>query len=208
MSSAQADDGQLWRQFHGSWQDWKQLIMEVPLLALLLLSITLWWYVTQYLAPKKPPGPWPWPIVGNLLNISWSKKLPHQTLQDLAAKYGGFMYLRLGMQVITSVCIYFTKTYVNMCVDCEGGNSPHSMWLGVLNHLKCFWWKGELLSHETWGGTCLSQKRVSSGIHCCHFVAETEKHDTFRSRWCSWNKLQAIFFWISGHHHPEIYLKL
>ena len=98
MSSAQADEGQVWRQFHGSWQDLKQLIVGVPLPALLLLLVTLlWWSVTQYQAPKKPPGPWSWPIVGNLPTISLSKKLPHQALRDLAAKYGGFMYLRLGM---------------------------------------------------------------------------------------------------------------
>lgn len=106
MSSAQADDDQLRRQFHARWQDWKQLIVEVPLPALLLLLITLWWYVTQYQAPKKPPGPWSWPILGNLPTLSWSKKLPHQTLRDLAAKHGGFMYLRLGMQVVTTVYIY------------------------------------------------------------------------------------------------------
>ena len=115
MSSAQAGDGQLWRQMYGSWQDWKQLIVEVPLPALLLLLITLWWYMTQYLTPKKPPGPWSWPIVGNLPTISWSKKLPHQTLQDLAAKYGGFMYLRLGMQVITSVYVYHRNLWPYMC---------------------------------------------------------------------------------------------
>ena len=107
MSGVQAVDNQLWRRFHGSWQDWKQLIVEVPLPALLLLLITvLWWCVTLYQAPKKPPGPWAWPIVGNLPTISLGKKLPHQTLRDLAAKYGGFMYLRLGMQVDTRHCVY------------------------------------------------------------------------------------------------------
>ena len=118
MSSAQADEDQWWRQFHGRWQDWNQLIVQVPLPALLVLFITLWWFVTRYQAPKKPPGPWAWPILGNLPTISSSKKLPHQTLRDLAAKYGGFMYLRLGMQVAT--------TYDHICVDCEGGNSALS----------------------------------------------------------------------------------
>ena len=145
MSSAQVDDGHLWRQFNGSWQDWKQLIVDVPLPALLLLLITLWWYVTQYLAPKKPPGPWSWPILGNLPTLSRSKKLPHQTLRDLAAKYGGLMYLRMGMQFITSVYIYHQNLCVEQCM-CRAWGWQLSAFYVVrrLNHLKCFWWKGEL----------------------------------------------------------------
>lgn len=40
-----------------------------------------------------PPGPWPWPIVGNFLSLS---DLPYRSLQKLANKYGGLMYLQLG----------------------------------------------------------------------------------------------------------------
>jgi cytochrome P450 len=40
-----------------------------------------------------PPGPWPWPIVGNLLMLG---KNPHLTLTRWAESYGPLMHLQLG----------------------------------------------------------------------------------------------------------------
>ena len=42
---------------------------------------------------KLPPGPAPLPILGNLTALSG---LPHRSLEKLARKYGGLVYLRLG----------------------------------------------------------------------------------------------------------------
>ena len=54
------------------------------------------------------PGPWPWPIVGNL-GLLYTP-LPHRTLQKLSNKYGGLMYLQLGTihdaQVSCGSCIH------------------------------------------------------------------------------------------------------
>ncbi|GLJ09020.1 hypothetical protein SUGI_0100090 [Cryptomeria japonica] len=42
---------------------------------------------------KLPPGPRPWPVVGNLHLLG---NLPHQALAALAKKYGPILLLRLG----------------------------------------------------------------------------------------------------------------
>ncbi|CAL4922772.1 unnamed protein product [Urochloa decumbens] len=42
---------------------------------------------------KLPPGPRPWPVIGNLNLIG---PLPHRSLHELSARYGPLMSLRLG----------------------------------------------------------------------------------------------------------------
>lgn len=41
-----------------------------------------------------PPGPKPWPLVGNLPHLG---AVPHHSIAALARKYGPLMYLRLGV---------------------------------------------------------------------------------------------------------------
>jgi hypothetical protein len=45
---------------------------------------------------RLPPGPWPWPVVGNLLQLCQGGKNLHKTFASLAQQYGPIVYLRLG----------------------------------------------------------------------------------------------------------------
>lgn len=57
---------------------------------ILLKSIT---YIRGCKKYNLPPGPKPWPIIGNLNLIG---ALPHRSLNELSKKYGPLMYLRFG----------------------------------------------------------------------------------------------------------------
>lgn len=57
--------------------------LSVPLLRLLLTRR----------GPPLPPGPWQWPVIGNMLMMG---QLTHRGLAALAGRYGGLFHLRLG----------------------------------------------------------------------------------------------------------------
>nr|AAG49298.1 putative flavonoid 3'-hydroxylase [Callistephus chinensis] len=62
---------------------------------------------------RLPPGPTPWPIVGNLPHLGM---IPHHSLAALAQKYGPLMHLRLGFVDVVvaasaSVAAQFLKTH-------------------------------------------------------------------------------------------------
>lgn len=71
--------------------------MTGPALVASLLVIVVLVFL-QRSRKKLPPGPVPWPVVGNFPAISGA--LPHRVLRRLADKYGGLMYLRLGTKAI------------------------------------------------------------------------------------------------------------
>lgn len=76
-------------------------ILHAGLLSV-LLTILVAIFVHLILQERKkrtsllPPGPRPWPILGNLPSLAWADRLPHKSLRVLAVKFGGLMYLRLG----------------------------------------------------------------------------------------------------------------
>ncbi|KAK4418736.1 cytochrome [Sesamum alatum] len=77
-------------------------------LTLLLVLLSIAWISSLVLtsnsrarkSPKLPPGPYPFPIIGNILRLG---SQPHRSLAKLSTKYGPVMSLKLGS--ITTVVI-------------------------------------------------------------------------------------------------------
>lgn len=64
---------------------------------LVVLSFVVWHFLRSNLrlrrSGKLPPGPYPFPIISNILQLG---KNPHQSLTKLSKIYGPLMYLKLG----------------------------------------------------------------------------------------------------------------
>ena len=83
-------------------------------------SLTLAWLATiallllsHYLRRRKvnlPPGPKPWPIIGNLNLIG---SLPHRSIHELSLKYGPIMQLRFGsFPVVVGSSVEMAKAFL------------------------------------------------------------------------------------------------
>lgn len=79
------------------------IVLETPFsslllpLALLLLPLFIWLYVSSRCQKRLPPSPPKFPIVGNLFQLG---TYPHRSLQALSRKYGSFMMIHLGSKPI------------------------------------------------------------------------------------------------------------
>ncbi|XP_053159498.1 cytochrome P450 1B1 [Hemicordylus capensis] len=78
----------------------KEELLLVPGMLLLLLSLLAAFHVVKLLVQEQlrqrrlePPGPFPWPLVGNVPHLG---RAPHLAFGRLAATYGNIFQLRLG----------------------------------------------------------------------------------------------------------------
>ncbi|CAA0820806.1 cytochrome P450- family 76- subfamily C-polypeptide 7 [Striga hermonthica] len=81
---------------------------QSPLLTLVILITLILTFILNSWARKPsklPPGPFPWPIIGNILSLG---PKPHQSLARLAQKHGPVMSLKLG--AMTTVVISSPET--------------------------------------------------------------------------------------------------
>ena len=150
-------------------------------MTLFLLYWLLHYKTQSWNGGRLPPGPYPWPIIGNLHQM----RVPmHHALKDLADKYGPIMFLRLGSVptvVVSSseIAKLFLKTH-----DSIFASRPSTSYAKYLSYN----YKGIILSPygDQWRQVrkfcvlkLLTAKRVESFKH----VREEEVSAMIRSIW-------------------------
>ncbi len=76
---------------------WNHNLLQVVVIIFLLILL-MWLQLvmsSKTKALKLPPGPRPWPILGNIPHLMGYLR-PHRRLMELSKKYGPIMFLRLG----------------------------------------------------------------------------------------------------------------
>lgn len=114
-----------------------------------LLLLPLLVYILNHFKPSPlPPGPYPWPIIGNILQMG---KKPHITLTHFAQSYGPLISVRLGTQILVvgsspEAATEILKTHDRVL---SGRYVPHVVpsKKPELNHLSLGW---ALECNESW----------------------------------------------------------
>lgn len=116
---------------------------ETLLLLSVLLVLPLFFLIFKYKSPKVsplPPGPYAWPIIGNLLHIGANL---HVVLAQLAETHGPLMMIRLGTQLVVvasskEAAIEILKTHDGVL---SGRYVPQVAYVSnpALNHLSLGW---------------------------------------------------------------------
>lgn len=65
----------------------------IVLIPIIVIIITIFSKSKSNTKSKLPPGPKPWPIIGNILELG---DKPHQTFTELSKTYGPIMFVKLG----------------------------------------------------------------------------------------------------------------
>ncbi|MEE6523894.1 hypothetical protein FKM82_023007 [Ascaphus truei] len=78
----------------GPWREWKDSLQPALMFSfvfLICLEACMW--VKSIGQKRSPPGPFPWPLVGNVMQLG---QMPHLTFCKMAEKYGNVFQMRLG----------------------------------------------------------------------------------------------------------------
>lgn len=78
------------------------LLLSIVLTCTYVLTATL--YRRKSATSRLPPGPYPFPIIGNIFQLG---SHPHQTLTNLSQTYGPLMSLKLG--TVTTIVVSSPK---------------------------------------------------------------------------------------------------
>ncbi|KAL0424951.1 UNVERIFIED_CONTAM: Trimethyltridecatetraene synthase [Sesamum radiatum] len=87
--------------------------METPVWSACLLLLVFLYLLAKTIRRRKlslPPGPKPWPVIGNLNLIG---PLPHRSLDQLSQKYGPLMHLQFGsFPVVVGSSVEMAKVFL------------------------------------------------------------------------------------------------
>ncbi|PWA39720.1 cytochrome P450 [Artemisia annua] len=92
----------------------EQYIFSIPYAAAWGAMVALLLLACQFLRPRTklnlPPGPEPWPVIGNLNLIG---SLPHRSIHELSKKYGEIMHLKYGSKnVVIGSSVEMAKVFL------------------------------------------------------------------------------------------------
>ncbi|KAL6642539.1 hypothetical protein ACP70R_020720 [Stipagrostis hirtigluma subsp. patula] len=90
-------------------------------------------YVMQLITDARrrlPPGPWPLPVIGNVLHVS--RKHPHRSLACLAERHGPLMTVRLGASLfVVASAPAAAREILQRHSASLSGRSPADAWRGA-----------------------------------------------------------------------------
>ncbi|KAK9081616.1 LOW QUALITY PROTEIN: hypothetical protein Syun_031399 [Stephania yunnanensis] len=142
-----------------------EVLPWMPWLAPLILLLVFKGFYYRPLRRKLnlPPGPRPWPIIGNLDLMG---SLPHRSIQHLSMKYGPLMQLKFGSQpLVVASSAEMAKQVLKTHDSCLAGRPRTAA--GVLTTYNCsgmvwspytpYWRQFERCGHELF-----SRKRLES----------------------------------------------
>ena len=81
-------------------------IMIAEIIALLLFFTAVYATATIWQNRNLPPGPFPLPVLGNLLSIG--QKMPYKDLANMASKYGKVFRVQMGSRKVIVISSYET----------------------------------------------------------------------------------------------------
>ncbi|OCT77826.1 cytochrome P450 1B1 [Xenopus laevis] len=90
----------LWKTYEDLGQSSAPKLLLSFLCALATLHILKWiheWIIPRWSGSSQPPGPFPWPVIGNALQIGG---YPHLAFIDLANRFGNVFQIKLGSQKV------------------------------------------------------------------------------------------------------------
>jgi len=147
-------------------QRWTEFYIKLASTALLLALVAAWAFFFRRRKLRLPPGPFPFPIIGNLHMMG---ELPHKALAALSLKYGPLLSLRLGSAltlVVSSpdMAKEFLKTH-----DLLFANRPSSI------ATKYLWYNSSDITFSPYGRYWRQMRKI-----CALQLFSSRRTDSFR----------------------------